>query len=141
MSHIATVKTEIRDLKALAAACKELGLTFVENQKTCRFWNGKTEPCDHAITLPARKQAMDLGLKQTKTGFDLVGDAYLQRDDKGTCNYVFGRETNPLGKSFGALIQLYGVHKSTIEAQKRGYLVKRQILPGTQKIQLVVTGV
>lgn len=151
MSHIATIKTEIKDLEAVKLACAELGLEFLEGQKTCKFYpkagSPQTHPCDHAIKLPEGNGsfAMELGLVKTEKGFDLVGDDLLKLSENCEngqfwCETIFGMEKNPLGKNFNKLLQLYAVNKATIESKKMGYLVKRQYVPGTQKIQLVVTG-
>jgi hypothetical protein len=151
MSHIATIKTEIKDLEAVKLACKELGLEFRENQKTCAFYpesgTPQQHPCDHAIKLPEGDFPMELGLVKTANGYDLVGDELLKiSEEDGEHNggfwvpKIFGMETNPLGTNYSKLLQLYAVNKATIESKKRGYLVKRQYVPGTQKIQLVVTG-
>ena len=45
-----------------------------------------------------------------------------------------------VGTSFGKLLQLYGVHKARIEAQKKGYTVRRQTL-GDGAIKLTIGGV
>jgi|SRR5579884_1968719 len=150
MSHIAEIKTELKDLEAVKAACKELGLTFHEGQKTCAFYpteaGAQQHPCDHAIGLPVGDYKMELGLtKQANGTFSLVGDNLLQlahTDDSGDywCKRIFGRETNPLGSKFGTFIQHYAVHKATIEARKRGYMVNR-VAGKNGAIQLVVTGI
>jgi len=147
MSHIVAIQTEIKDIEAVKRACAELGLEFKENQTTCAFWpsQGKpqTHPCTHAIALPVGHYKMELGLVRQPSGsYTLVGDELLKLDNNehGWCERIFGRLTNPLGKNFNKLLQLYGVNKATIEAKKRGYLVTRSIVPGTQKIQLAVTG-
>lgn len=144
MSHIATIKTEIKDIEAVKLACAELGLEFKENQKTCKFWptagRPQEHPCEHAVALPIGSYEMELGLVKTETGYSLVGDNLLHHDDPTVCQTLFGLDKNPLGKNYSKLLQLYAVNKATIESKKRGYLVQRQYVPGTQKIQLVVTG-
>lgn len=150
MSHIALIKTQITDLEAVKLACAELGLTFLENQTTCKFWpnagTAQEHPCTHAIGLPKGNYCMELGLVRTATGYDLVGDELLKWDEKDDSGYnwtrsLMGRDRNPLGVNFGKLLQSYGVNKATIEAKRRGYMVSRQYVPNTQTIQLVVTGV
>lgn len=87
MSHVTTLKIEIRDLQALKDACKKLGLVFKENQKTYR-WFGRfvgdyreagTDPkdmgkCDHAIGLPNNAHAYEIGVAKQ-------GDKYVLRYD------------------------------------------------------------
>src|SRR5581483_2965777 len=119
-----------------------------ENQTTCQFWPkegvAQQQACTHAIGLPVNSCKMELGLLRNASGsYDLVGDELLMKSH--TCKdgpfwlkHIMGRETNPLGKDFGRFIQLYGAHKATIEAQRRGWIVRRQEVGG--KIQLSVTG-
>ena len=45
-----------------------------------------------------------------------------------------------VGANYGRILQLYGVHKARIEAQKKGYTVRRQTL-GDGSIKLVIGGV
>lgn len=67
MSHVATVEIEVRDLDVLRRACKRIGLEFVTDQKTYRWWgtpqsdqgalpHGFTVDdlgrCDHAVRVP-----------------------------------------------------------------------------------------
>jgi hypothetical protein len=52
MSHVATVNLEIKDLAALARACKNLGLKFNEGQKSYQLRGVRTS-CDHAISVGA----------------------------------------------------------------------------------------
>ncbi|MDB6017688.1 MAG: hypothetical protein JWR19_2177 [Pedosphaera sp.] len=149
MSHIATIKTAITDLEAVKRACKELGFTFKENQKTCAFWPTGSKPqqcaCDHAIELPSGNYKMELGLVKTDTGYDLVGDELMklsEKDKRGPfwCKHIFGMDKNPLGQNFGRFIQHYGLHKTQIEAAKKGWLTTRKVVPGTDKIQVHITG-
>ena len=150
MSHIATIQTSITDIEAVKLACKELGLTFKENQKTCDFWptGGKPQqhPCDHAIGLPAGKYAMELGLVKTDKGYDLVGDNLLHLSEKNKdasgeywCQEIFGMNRNPLGEKYGKFLQSYGLNKASLEARRKGYLVTRQA-GKNGAIKLVVTG-
>jgi hypothetical protein len=150
MSHIVSIATEIKDIEAVKRACAELGLVFKENQTTCKFWHAQQHTCTHAIELPkgSLPYAMELGLvRQASGSYSLVGDELLRLGaedeayhEKGWPKRLVGTDTNPLGTNFNKLLQLYGVAKATIEAKKRGYLVTRSQVPGTNKIQLCVTG-
>ncbi|MDB6027519.1 MAG: hypothetical protein JWM68_3742 [Verrucomicrobiales bacterium] len=149
MSHIATIQTQITDLEAVKRACKELGLVFKENQTTCAFWPSGNQPqlhpCTHAVELPVGDFRMELGLVKTGNTYSLVGDDLLHMSEKdgqvgvNWCKDIFGRETNPLGQKFGKFLQLYGVHKATMEAQRKGYLVTRKV-GANNSIQIVATG-
>lgn len=74
MSHVATIDVEIRSLEDLRAACKRLGLEFVEGQETYR-WYGRhvgdyplpkgfeisdLGKCKHAIRIPLSTEGADL---------------------------------------------------------------------------------
>lgn len=81
MSHVTAVKVQIKDLAALKAACKAIGLEFREGQRTYK-WYGRwmndysaqdaafqqgIDPktygtCDHAIAVPGNKQAYEIGV-------------------------------------------------------------------------------
>lgn len=154
MSHITTIKTEIRDLDALKAACKELGFTFKENQKTYRWWGsefpdssftqealasppeGMTADelgtCHHAISFPkgflGGGVKLEMGLRRTATGYRVVCDDVVMMD-----------EDSPVGKDACKLMQLYATHKATMEAHRHGLMVNR-VEAANGAIQLVVTG-
>jgi hypothetical protein len=80
MSHIARIELKIKDLKALKAACQEVGFQFMENQKTYEWYGsfigdspmpeGLTVDmlgkCDHAIKVPGA--SYEIGV--IKTGKD-----------------------------------------------------------------------
>jgi hypothetical protein len=150
MSHVVAIKTELKDLEAVKLACEEMGLTFKENQKSIRWFGqwvndysaadaayklgidtkdyGK---CDHAISVPGSNYDVGLLHNAETGGYKIYFDFY-------------GTNGKQIQKAIGVggerLLQLYGVHKATIEAQKCGYLVTRSVVPNTQKIQLAVNG-
>tara|TARA_Y100001980_G_C14459122_1_gene241412 strand:- start:36 stop:491 length:456 start_codon:yes stop_codon:yes gene_type:complete len=76
MSHVAVVKVEVTDLKSLAKACEALGLQLNLGQKTYRWYGrhvgdyplpeGFTQQdlgkCDHAISVPGKPGAYEVGL-------------------------------------------------------------------------------
>jgi len=125
MSHFTTIKTQIKDIKALRSACEELGLTLVPNAKARGYLDNKIKG-DYVIKL---KGPYDIALNQQPDGsFGFTADLW---DD---C------VENETGKDYGKLIQLYGVHKTLLEARKKGHLVKRsQQKDGS--IKLVIAGV
>lgn len=157
MSNIADIKTEIKDLEALKAACKEQGWTFHENQKTYAWWGShhpndtmtlkaRANPpegltaddlgkCDHAISIPDLPEwqgfKLQVGLRKTATGYRVVCDDMLTSDKFGV---------SAIGINAGKLLQTYAIHKATIEARKRGYMVQR--VPGQNgKVHLQITGI
>lgn len=79
MSHIATVTTEIKDLKAAEDAAKALGCQVEHGTKPryygTSFGGHESKPCDLVIKLPGK---YDLGLKKNAQGtYDFVCDNEL----------------------------------------------------------------
>lgn len=148
MSHVVSIKTELRDLEAVKAACKELGLTFHEGQKTIR-WYGRwmndydgedaafklgIKPeqygnCDHAIELPGCRYDIGLLRNPATGGYKLYFDYFGE-----------GQKIQAaLGDNGQKLLQYYAANKATAEARKKGYTVQRQTARnGTLK--LTITG-
>jgi hypothetical protein len=142
MSHVATVKTEVTDLAAVKALCKEMGWTFKENQKTYRWYGTsvgdyplpagmKKEDlgkCAHAIEVPGARY--DIGLVKSAKGYILAYDFWGPGQ----------RLKEVIGENGGKFLQGYGIAKATIMAKKKGYMVYRSTLPnGT--VRLRVSGV
>jgi hypothetical protein len=134
MSHLATIKTEIKDIEAVRRLCKEKGWTFHENKKTFHGM-GWDKACDHAISFPGNRY--ELGLTASDKGYSLGFDAFLAQpfqwggSDKAAINV--------LGDNCGTFLQGYAVHKATIEAERMGYLVERRTL-ASGAVQVVVSG-
>jgi len=129
MSHLATVKTEIKDIEALKEAAALVGLTFNEN-KTSFKWYGRVGKCDHSLTVTGDQAAYEAGLTQNADGSFM-----LQYD-------FFGNEGRALQRCIGndadRLRNEYGVAVATRLARSKGRLVSRTNLENG-KIQLVVT--
>ncbi len=124
MSHFATIETQIRDIEALKAACAELGLNVVQNSQA-RGYDGKTHHGEYVIML---KGPFDIALNRQANGtFQLIADLWDEHVEK------------EVGTKFGRLLQLYGVHKATIEARRKGLSVSRGILKNGA-IKLTITG-
>ena len=122
MSHFTTIETLIKDIDALRAACAELNLTVVQNAQARGFGSNQHHG-DYVVQL---KGPYDIAVCHQSDGhYTLVADQWD------------GHVENEVGKSFSRLLQLYGVHKATREAQKRGLSVKRkQLANGTIKLSL-----
>jgi hypothetical protein len=125
MSHQTTIATQIRDAQALREACKELGLTLVENADARGYGSQKTHG-DYVIQL---KGPYDIALTRQADGTFVLSTDWYQ-----------GHVEREVGSNYGRLLQLYGVHKARIEAQRKGYTVRRQSL-GDGSIKLVIGGV
>jgi len=124
MSHFATIETQIKDIEALKAACNELGLSVAQNGQA-RGYGGKTHQGEFVIKL---KGPFDIALNRQATG------AYQL-----TTDWWDGHVEKEVGKNFGRLIQLYGVHKTNIEVRRKGYSVSRCSL-NNGAIKLTIAG-
>ena len=125
MSHFTTIHTQIKDIEALRQACQELGLALLHNAEARGYYENKTRG-DYVIQL---KGPYDIALNQQPDGsFGLTADLWD------------GHVEKEVGKDYGKLLQLYGVHKATREARKKGLSVlRRQQTNGS--IKLILMGV
>jgi len=122
MSHFTTIRTQIKDAEALKAACAELGLTVLDNGQARGYYENKTKG-DYVIKL---KGPYDIAVqRQPDNTFGLTADLYN------------GHVEQEVGPRYSKLLQLYAVHKATIEARKKGHLVTRHNKP-TGEIKLVI---
>lgn len=92
MSHFTTIKTEIKDIDALKAACAELGLSVEANAKA-RGYQKNTLAGDYVIRL---KGPYDVAVRQETNGQYSLHTDFWQ-----------GHVENELGKGFGTLKQLH----------------------------------
>jgi hypothetical protein len=125
MSHFATIQTQIKDINALRAACAELGVELIENTQA-RGYGSNQHKGEYVIKL---KGPYDIAINRQQDGtYGLTTDWWE------------GHVEKEVGTNYGRLLQLYGVHKARIEAQRKGYTVRRQTL-GDGAIKLVIGGV
>ena len=111
MSHFTTITTQVRDVAALRAAVAELGLQLLPDADA-RGFASQTRRGDFVIRL---KGPYDIALnRQPNDNYGLTTDWWN------------GHVEREVGKDFGRLLQLYGIHKTTIEARKRGHFVQRK---------------
>ena len=114
MSHFTTIKTQIKDVEAMRSAVNELGLKLIPNTEARGYISNKTKG-DYVIRL---KGPYDVALNQQPDGtFGLTTD------------WWDGHVEKEVGSNFGRLLQLYGVHKASMEARKKGYSVLRNQQP------------
>jgi hypothetical protein len=120
LSHIVTIKTEVRDAEAVRAACRRLGLDE-PLLGTVRLFSG--EATGLAIRLPGWLYHVI---------FDLASGGAAYDNYSGT----WGDQ-----KHLDAFLQGYAVEKATIEARKRGHSVYEQSLAdGSIKLTIQVAG-
>jgi len=127
MSHFTEIKTRIKDIEALRLACAEMGLTLLPNSEARGYYENKTKG-DFMIQL---KGPYDIALNLQKDGtYGLTADLWQ------------GHVEKEVGKGYGKLLQLYGVHKATLEARKKGLSVlRRQQQNGSIKLVLMGAGI
>jgi hypothetical protein len=111
MSHWTSIKTQINDIHALREACAELGLELLPNAEA-RGYADTRQPGEFVLRL--------------KGPYDVA----LNRQNDGTyglsTDWWDGHVEKEVGKDYGRLLQLYGVHKATLEARKKGLSVLRR---------------
>ena len=111
MSHFTTIKTQIRDIDALRQSIGEMGYALIPNAEARGFINNNTKG-DYVIRLQG---PYDIALNRQPDGsFGLTADWWN------------GHVEKEVGKDFGKLLQLYGVHKAMQEARRKGHTVQRR---------------
>ena len=125
MSHFTTIQTQVRDVSALRAACEELGLRVLINTQA-RGYSSNRLSGDLVIRLNG---PYDIAVNRQSDGtFGL------------TCDWYRGHVEREVGKNYGRILQLYGVHKASREARRKGYTTRRQTLKDGS-IKLTIGGV
>jgi hypothetical protein len=123
MSHYSSVKTQINDLGALAAAAKEMGFGFLENARPRGYSTGAV--CDVVVKL---KGKYDVGFVKQADG------TYAM-----TCDWYMGYVQKEIGENGGLFMQNYAYQKISREAGARGYSVQRN-LEKDGKIKMRIVG-
>ena len=114
MSHFTTIQTQIKDIEALRSAVNEMGLTLIPNTVARGFYQ-QTLKGEFVIRL---KGPYDIAInRQPDATFGLTTD------------WWDGHVEREVGSNFGRLLQLYGVHKTVVEARKKGWSVLRKQQP------------
>ena len=125
MSHWTSIKTQIRDVSALAHACAELGFAFKTKSPARGYYGTRTE--DYTIEMPK----------------DCPYDVIVKKEADGTyallTDWHLGYVKEQVGEGFKKIIQAYGIHKTIAEAQKRGLQVQRQKL-ANGAVKLSISG-
>ena len=120
MSHIVSIKTEVRDPQAVAAACRRLGLPG---------------PVHGTATL-FEGQATGLLVRLPDWLYPLVCDTATGALSYDNYSGNWGRQEH-----LDRFLQMYAVEKARLEARKRGHGVVEQALPdGSIKLTIGVGG-
>ena len=122
MSHFTTIQTQIKDVEALRAAVNEMGLQLIANT-TARGFYQQTLKGEFVIRL--------------KGPYDIAVNRQKDNTYGLTTDWWDGHVEKEVGSNFGRLLQLYGVHKASAEARRKGYSVLRKPQPnGSIKLVL-----
>ncbi len=111
MSHFTTIQTQIRDVEALEAACTELGVELLRNTEARGFANSTR----HGELVVRLKGPYDIAANRAEES-----DSYELATD-----WWNGHVEREVGPNYGRLLQLYGVHKTIREANKKRLRVTR----------------
>ena len=118
MSHIVTVKTEVRDAAAVRAACNRLGLA---------------EPVEGKVTLFSG-EAGGLAVQLPGWQFPAVCNTASGQIRYDNFNGLWGEP-----KELDRFLQAYAVEKAKIEARKRSHAVsEQQLADGSIKVVIQV---
>jgi hypothetical protein len=120
MSHTVTIKTEVRDVLAVRAACKHLSLAE-PIQGTHQLFSG--EVVGLAVSLPDWQYPVVADLASGQLKYDNFGGRW-------------GKQTE-----LDRFLQSYAVEKTKIEARKKGHTVaEQQLADGSVKLTIQVQG-
>ena len=120
MSHIVTIKTEVRDAAAVHAACQRLGLP-VPVQGTHRLYSSKQTGL--GVTLPGWNFPVVCDVASGQLHYDNFGGHWGEQ------------------KQLDLFLQAYAVERAKLEARKRGHSVTEQALAdGSIKLTVQVAG-
>ena len=102
MSHIVTIKAQIRDPAALAAACRRLGLQE-PTHGTARLYGG--EATGLIVHLPGWRYPAVVDTQAGQIRYDIYNGAWGRR------------------RELDRLLQAYAIEKARLEANKAGHSV------------------
>jgi len=120
MSHIVTIKTEVRDAAAVQAACRRLGLSEPVQGKA-RLFSGEVSGL--VVNLPGWQYPVVCDPDSGQVRYDNFGGRWGDQ------------------KELDRFLQAYAVEKAKIEARKKGHTVTEQPLAdGSIKLTIQVNG-
>jgi hypothetical protein len=120
MSHIVTVRTEVRDSTAVAAACRRLGLT---------------EPV-HGTAKLFSAEVTGLLVKLPEWLYPIACDTVAGQVHYDNYNGAWGQQVQ-----LDRFLQAYAVERAHIEARKQGHSTHEQVLPdGSIKLVIQLGG-
>jgi ribosomal protein L34 len=128
---------DIKDLDALEKACNEMGLEFIPNQKTYKWWGhhvgdyplpkgfSKADmgKCDHAVRIKGDSEAYEVGIvkrRDGRPGYTMLFDFFA--GGKGLMKKI--------GDNADLLTQEYSVQVNIKKAKQKGFTVTRKTVNG-----------
>lgn len=121
MSHIVTVKTEVRDVAAVRAACKRLGLAEPVHGET-KLFSGQAEGL--IVRLPDWQYPVVCDTTSGQVQYDNFGGRW-------------GDQAH-----LDQFLQAYAVEKAKIEARRKGHTcTEQQLADGSVKLTVNLGGV
>lgn len=116
MSHIVSIKTQVRDMTAIAAACHRLSLA-APVQGTTQLYSGQASGL--LVQFPGWNYPAVIDVESGEVRFD---------NYEGAWGSVVHLEK---------FLQMYAVERTKIEARKKGYVVTEQTLQdGSIRVQI-----
>ena len=116
MSHIVSIKTKVRDVVAIAAACHRLGIA-APVQGTTKLYSGKATGV--LLRLPGWQYPAVVDVDSGEVRFDNFEGRWGDR------------------KELDRFLQLYAVEKTKLEARNKGHAVtETQLQDGSIRIQI-----
>jgi len=120
VSHIVTIKTEVRDAAAVGAACRRLGLAEPVHE-TVKLFSG--EATGLAVRLPDWQYPVVCDLANGQLRYDNFEGRWGDQ------------------KHLGAFLQAYTVERAKLEARRKGHATTEQTLSdGSIKLTINVAG-
>jgi len=120
MSHVVTIRTEIRDAHALRAACHRLGLPEPVNE-TVKLLSA--EATGYSIRLHDWRYPVVCQVESGQIAFDNHQGRWGQQ------------------RELDRLIQAYAVEKTRLEARRKGHIcTEAQLADGSVKLTIQVAG-
>ena len=120
MSHIVEIKTQVKDVAAIRAACQRLKLEPPE-QGTFKLFSG--EASGVAVRLPDWQYPVVANIQTGELKYDNFGGRWGEQ------------------KHLDALLQSYACEKAKLEARKKGHtLTEQSLADGSIKLTIQVQG-
>lgn len=134
MSHITKVDLQIKDLTALQAAAKRLGLEFAAATEH-RYFGNKMNPCEYKLSIKDNPIAYEIGVARAEDGtYALSYDAW------GGGNGMMAIVSTD-GKNLNKIKQAYGVELAKSHLRKQGHRITERVRPdGSIEIQAAIAG-